>query len=71
MNDKIILKYIGNGSALIGVPARDLTKNDIDWVLDAGFSMEHLLASGLYELAETKQARKPFKKDKDEEINDG
>ena len=48
------LKYIGDGTAIIGVPARDLTAAEVS---------EHgraaLLASGLYREYETKKVYTP------------
>lgn len=41
------LIYIGRGAALIGVPARNLTKAEIEALPD-GFTLEILLGSGLY-----------------------
>ena len=38
-----MLKYIGNGTALIGVPTRDLTAEEVK-----RFGKEILLESGLY-----------------------
>jgi hypothetical protein len=38
------LKYIGNGAALIAVPARDLTEEEVK-----KFDVDALLKSGLYE----------------------
>lgn len=46
---KIYLKYIGTGAAIIGVPARDLTKDEADVARVLGHD---LLASGIYKLAE-------------------
>lgn len=41
------LVYIGNGAAFIGVPARNLTKAEIETLPD-GITLERLLDSGLY-----------------------
>jgi len=41
------LIYIGNGAALIGIPARDLNEDDIAALLE-GLTIDDLLASGLY-----------------------
>jgi hypothetical protein len=44
------LTYIGNGAAIIGVPARDLTADEVkglDWLM----SEADLLKSGLYKIA--------------------
>lgn len=48
------LRYIGDGSALDDVPARDLTEADINtladrWEQDPGVTHTALIASGLYE----------------------
>lgn len=37
------MKYIGNGSAIVGIPARDLTPAEVELYGEA-----FLLASGLY-----------------------
>ncbi len=42
------LLYIGNGAAIIGVPARDLSEQEVkelDWLI----TEEQLLKSGLYQ----------------------
>ena len=44
------LIYIGNGAALIGVPARDLTDEEIKQ-LEKEFDIEQLVKSGLYKNA--------------------
>lgn len=41
------LKYVGEGSALIGIPARDLTLNEV--AID-GLNIEYLVNTGLYEI---------------------
>jgi hypothetical protein len=41
------LVYIGNGAAIIGIPARDLTEEEIK-ALPQEFDIEKLIASGLY-----------------------
>ena len=45
MMSKLI--YIGNGGALIGVPARDLTEEEVKQ-LEKDFDIENLIKSGLY-----------------------
>lgn len=48
---KIVLRYTGGGheGALIGVPARDLSAEELE---ELGLSAERLVSSGLYELTE-------------------
>lgn len=41
MADEVILRYVGDGAFLNGVPARDLTQADIE---QCGHSVEQLLA---------------------------
>ena len=48
-----MLKYIGNGSFLPDVPARDLTEKEIK---DRGLDKKVLIASGLYH--ESKSTKK-------------
>lgn len=50
------LRYIGDGSALDNVPARDLEQADINtladrWKQDPGVTRAALIASGLYEIS--------------------
>jgi len=52
MSDKVVLKYVGNGS-LIEIPARDLTEDDLENVKWTGWNKEQLLETGLYALPET------------------
>lgn len=60
-----MLIYVGNGHYLVGVPARDLTDEDIAAV--EGFTKKQLIATGLYiesdkekpHAAENKQAAGP------------
>lgn len=51
--------YIGKGSAIIGVPARDLTEEDCK-----AFEIDEaeVIASGLYKKVETPKAEKKDKK---------
>ena len=63
MYDRILLKYVGRGDALIGVPARDIRASDVsEFKLDIAV----LLKSGLYvEVArpvETKVVAPPAEK---------
>lgn len=44
------LKYVGNGSFLVGIPARDLSASEVK-----RFGLERLVATGLY----TEIIRKP------------
>jgi hypothetical protein len=50
---RILYKYIGNGSALIPVPTRDLTEADFEErkevFAEMGITEAVLIASGLYE----------------------
>jgi hypothetical protein len=43
---EIVLKYVGNGYWIPGVPARDLTQTDID---ATGYSIAQLKGTGLYQ----------------------
>jgi hypothetical protein len=53
-----MLKYIGDGSSIVGIPARDLTDAEVE---EAG-GEEMLLASGLYvKPAVTKAAKSTAK----------
>lgn len=49
--DPTPLRYIGDGSALDNVPARDLTADEA-----SAYDRDALLASGLYEAAPEKEA---------------
>jgi len=51
-------KYIGNGSHLLGIPARDLSEDDWKSLSDA--QKKAVKESGLYELND-KQAKEPVK----------
>ena len=42
----VILVYVGDGSALINAPARDMTDVEVE---ECGYTTEELLESGLYE----------------------
>lgn len=70
MNEsKVILVYIGSGSALIGVPARDLTEADFaeraELWQELGWNEESLVGTGLYQYAiETARAEKTPRKSK-------
>lgn len=46
------MKYIGNGNAIVGVPARDLTPEEVE-----KFGEAFLLESGLYEREKEKPAK--------------
>ncbi len=60
MMDKVKLQYVGNGTFVIGVPARDLSANDIKQ-LDSD-QIKAALASGLYiELSDKKKESKDGK----------
>jgi hypothetical protein len=48
LHKKIALIYIGGGDWLPGVPARDLTIEEIE-----GLDVDHLIKSGLYKEPET------------------
>ncbi len=48
--DTIVLKYVGNGDWLGGVPACDLTQAQLD---ASGYTRDRLIASGLYVAAAT------------------
>jgi hypothetical protein len=60
-----MLKYVGNGAALPDVPARDLSKEDVQALApEVGLQVltARLLKSGLYELAEPQaKAKKEVK----------
>ena len=53
MTNNIILTYTGGGfgGSIVGWPARDLTKADVDKHGKDGVSFEALIQSELYELA--------------------
>lgn len=50
------MKYVGDGTCLVGVPARDLTKEEV-----LQFGAANLLASGLYALVKKAYTPKPRK----------
>ena len=50
------LKYIGDGSVLVGLPPRDVTAEEI---AASAYSRKDLLASGLYREYETKKVYTP------------
>lgn len=58
MSEPTDLTYIGGDQHLIGVPARDLTADEIE---AAGWKPKDLLASGLYVEAKPKKETKPSK----------
>lgn len=49
---KIKMIYIGNGESMHGVPARDLTEEEVSI-----HGQQRLLQSGLYKLAEVKKQK--------------
>jgi hypothetical protein len=51
---KIVLKYIGTGAFLPGVPKRDLTADDL---ATYGLDRNRLVASGLYEKPKAKKKK--------------
>lgn len=64
MNDEIVLRYIGNG-ALIEIPARDLTKQDLQNIAWTGWDAKKLIETGLYGPTNTEyqtQEPKPARK---------
>jgi len=48
MAEKIVLKYVGQGS-LISIPARDLTQQDLDNIVWTGWDINMLVDTGIYE----------------------
>lgn len=50
------MKYVGDGMCLVGVPARDLTAEEV-----LKFGAANLLASGLYALVKKAYTPKPRK----------
>lgn len=50
------LKYIGDGSVLVGLPPRDLTAEEI---AASEYSLKDILDSGLYVKQESKKAYTP------------
>lgn len=71
MKGKVILIYIGRVSGdgpefLFGVPARDLTEQDVE---ERGLDVDALLETGLYE--DTRPQAKRAKAAKIQEVNDG
>lgn len=57
MNEEIVLKYIGNGAFIIGIPAKDLTAAEVK---EYG-GVVALVATGLYERVAVKPEAKPAK----------
>ncbi len=55
----IILKYIGQGSYIPGIPDRDLTAAD---VAATGMTEKELLKTGLYKLAQPEAENKAMTK---------
>jgi len=49
----IYLHYCGDGSALPGLPARDISKSEFE---SSGYELDVVLASGLYEQADVRAA---------------
>ena len=45
MDDEVVLRYVGTGDFMPGIPDRDLTAGD---VAECGLSIEELMATGLY-----------------------
>jgi hypothetical protein len=52
---EIPLKYIGDGFSKIGIPARDLTAEEVE-----EFGEEYLLATGLYALPESQSVGQTY-----------
>lgn len=48
----IVLRYVGNGAFIPGVPARDLTRADLEHL---EIDVTHLLASKLYAKVDNKK----------------
>lgn len=67
----ILYKYLGRGDALIHVPPRDLTTQDVTDFAEVwkenGITEAVLLNSGLYEKAKTEQPKTTKKAAKDGE----
>jgi hypothetical protein len=57
----IRLQYIGKGDALVGVPARDLTDEDLQGI-GHEFTWESLIRSGLYKKVEAETPKAEPKK---------
>lgn len=55
-----MLKYVGNGASLPGVPARDLTDEEVE----ALGGEEKLIATGLYARVQEEKAVRGAKEDK-------
>jgi hypothetical protein len=65
-----MLKYIGNGSFIPGIPARDLTTDEVqeyarDYEFKGKRGADGLIASGLYERSTIAKEKKTFDKDKE------
>lgn len=58
--DEIVLKYVGNGNWLGGVPQCDLTQAMIDAAGQQGYTRDSLIASGLYIAAATPAETAPL-----------
>jgi len=56
--DEIVLKYVGNGNWLGGVPQCDLTSAMIEAAGQHGYTRDSLIASGLYVLPESVKAER-------------
>ena len=49
MSKSTVLVYVGNGSSITLIPARDLTASDLQRLNKEGITTESLLQSQLYE----------------------
>ena len=59
MKTKLFLKYIGDGSYIPGIPARDLSESEAKLV-----NLDDLIASGLYEeIKRSPAVKKPAKQE--------
>jgi hypothetical protein len=58
------LRYVGDGTWIRGVPARDLTDDDLK-ALPAGVTPKSLVANGLYAESSHKADDKPAKPEKE------
>ena len=59
------VKYVGKGSFIVGIPARDLTAPEVK-----RYGLERLVATGLYtEIIRKPKAGKPEEEQSEEAIN--
>lgn len=60
-----MLKYIGGGYYVVGIPKRDLTDEEV-----VKFGEDFLLRTGLYEREKRRRVQKPKEETNDKEIEE-